>query len=57
MPFTTGTQPHTVPKFYASFVGVTLLTLVASIAVAPTSASNDLHLYFLLSCASTSILL
>ncbi|PNY17862.1 hypothetical protein L195_g014616 [Trifolium pratense] len=44
MPFTTGTQPCTVPKFYAPLVvGVTLLTRVASIAVAPTSASKDIR--------------
>ncbi|MCI36770.1 hypothetical protein A2U01_0057993, partial [Trifolium medium] len=49
MPLTTVTKPRTIPKLYAPLVGLTLLTPVASIVAVPTSASNDLHLYFLLS--------
>ncbi|PNX63128.1 hypothetical protein L195_g061472 [Trifolium pratense] len=48
MPLTTGITLHTIPKLCSPLVGVTLLTPVATTVAAPTSASNDLHSYFLL---------
>ncbi|MCI35393.1 hypothetical protein A2U01_0056614, partial [Trifolium medium] len=56
MPLTTGTKPRTVLKFSTPLVGVTLHTFVASTVVAPTSASNDLRSYFLLSSRSYCVL-
>ncbi|MCI04710.1 hypothetical protein A2U01_0025757 [Trifolium medium] len=56
MPLATATKPHTILKFLTPLAGVTLLTLVASTVAIPTSATNDLSSYFLLSSRSYCIL-
>ncbi|MCI04948.1 hypothetical protein A2U01_0025997 [Trifolium medium] len=45
MPVTTGVKPHTISKFCTPLAGVTLLTLVASTAAVPTSASKGVQAY------------